>query len=82
MTGVLIRTSVPELWQAYGGGRPSGRFECPITVVEFGENVKVTHIYRGYGQIRLKRIVSRPLSRKSFQGENVTPRDHKFLIRD
>jgi hypothetical protein len=80
--GALIRTSVPELWRVYGGDKPSGRFECPISVVDAGEEITVTHIYRGYGQIRLERIEGHPFPRKGFQGENVTPRDHKFLIRD
>jgi hypothetical protein len=80
--GVLIRTSVPELWKAYGKGKPSGRFECPIIVVDGGEEITVTHIYRGYGHIRLERIAGQPRDRKGFQGDDVTPRNHEFLIRD
>jgi hypothetical protein len=77
-----IKTSVSSLWQSYAGRAQSGRFACPVTIVVYGQEIKVTHIYRGYGKTRLEQINGTPRPGKGFQGEDVTPRNPEFLILD
>lgn len=79
---VTIKITVQDLWVAYSGNAPSGRFPCPITIASEYGNVQVTHIYRGYGATRLEQIVGKVASKKGFQGEDVTPRLATFRILD
>ena len=80
---VKLVTSANELWKAWSGNAASGRFECPITIFDRGQNIQVTHIYRGYGVTRLEFIKGDPVrSKKGFQGEDVTPNDKTFIIFD
>lgn len=62
-----ISITLKELWQAYGRG-DSGRYECPITMADGRE---VSHIYRGYGVIRLEKIEKLILGKKGFQGKEI-----------
>jgi hypothetical protein len=59
-----IRISLAALWAAYGR-RESGRVECPIRLAD-GQTV--THIYRGFGAIRLENINGTPKRHRGFQG--------------
>lgn len=63
-----MQISLWKLWEAYGSGRRSGRVECPITLYDGRE---ATHIYRGYGTIRLERISDVVANKKGFQGEEL-----------
>ena len=56
--------TLKELWSCYGKGS-SGRFECDITMAD-GRHV--THIYKGYGVLRLEQITKLILGKKGFQG--------------
>ena len=78
-----ITTSTQNLWASYSGDTSSGRFECPITIIDRGQEVQVTHIYRGFGKTRLENIKGNPIhGKKGFQGEDVTPNTETFLLLD
>ena len=77
--------TLKELWKTYGRGE-SGRFKCPITMADGQE---VTHIYQGYGVIRLEYISRLIPGKKGFQGRGIAydeiynhNRDRVFKIRD
>ncbi len=65
---VYIKTTLGKLWNVFGNNKDSGRGECPITVRYRGE---ATHIYRGYGVIRLEKIKKLESGKKGFQGEEI-----------
>lgn len=71
-----INLTLGSLWRAYAGSRTSGRVECPVEVFQQGS---ATHIYRGYGVIRLERIGTLE-ARKGFQGEVVVQGPFSELI--
>ena len=66
-----IKMTLDSLWHAYAGRAQSGRVECPVSIADFGDERVATHIYRGYGSIRLERIEGAPEAGKGFQGEAV-----------
>ena len=78
----IIKVNLASLWRSYAGNAQSGRFECPVTIRQYGQDIEVTHIYSGYGSTRLEQIKGNPKSKKGFQGEDVTPRDSEFHIFD
>lgn len=65
---VCIGITLERLWQAYAPGKQTGRFACPITL-EDGR--QATHIYQGFGALRLEIVSSRELNngKKGFKGE-------------
>ncbi len=78
---VLIKTTLGKLWDSYAGKQQSGRVECPVTVQHRGD---ATHIYNGFGCIRLEKISKLVKGKKGFQGEAVVKgrRDTEFYIQD
>jgi len=68
----IIETTMWKLWSAYSGNLESGRVECPVTVRQNRHPnslaFEATHIYCGYGKIRLERIEGTPQKKKGFQG--------------
>lgn len=60
---LAITLTMAKLWTTYAGSKTSGRVPCPIAT----PNGVVTHLYRGYGVIRLEAI-SDVLPIKGFQG--------------
>jgi hypothetical protein len=69
---VSIGITLASLWAAYankaGKVAESGRFPCPVTV---RGRAAATHIYQGFGAIRLERINGNPAPGKGFQGEEI-----------
>lgn len=68
METATIGITLAALWAIYAGAARNGRVACPITVRGRGE---ATHIYQGFGTIRLERITGNPASGKGFQGEEI-----------
>jgi hypothetical protein len=72
-----IATNLAALWGAYAGvGQASGRFPCPVRVLPYrgapiGEAAEATHIYRGFGAIRLERIAGPVAPGKGFRGDEI-----------
>ena len=93
---VMITTTLAQLWNTWGNGADSGRVPCPIVARQhrLDPAFTATHLYCGYGQIRLESIKGQPVKgRKGFQGEEFhLPAGHRtgymanatvpFLIED
>lgn len=63
-----IRISLADLWAAYAGRTTaSGRVACPVTT----PHGAATHIYKGFGAIRLEAISGKPQGGRGFQGAEI-----------
>lgn len=67
MQTATIDITLASLWAAYSNHAASGRFACPVTT----PHGTATHIYRGFGAIRLENITGAPQRGKGFQGEEI-----------
>lgn len=74
---VYIKVTLGNLWNLYGNGQDSGRVECPVAVQYKGE---ATHIYCGYGSIRLEKIGKLQSGKKGFQGEEITKGSYDTVV--
>lgn len=66
MSRVCIKITLGQLWSAYAT-KPTGRFPCPVTLKDGRE---ATHIYSGFGKIRLEQVTEREINngKKGFKG--------------
>ena len=69
----MEETTLKQLWEKHGKGE-SGRYPCRVKLSGYEES---THIYRGYGIIRLEQIESLVPGKKGFQGRELV-RDYIY----